>query len=152
MRLQRWRRREFLQMALANATLFASLPGCGDGEPVSFRGCPEAAGDTPGSEGGTTSAPEVVAQSYFADGDLSDAEDIGDAYLELIGLDESDAVSATELCPTVELIESSASDAAAVQSLVEAVRCDFAGGNIVSVHGWTLSVTEVHLCALLELA
>ncbi len=50
--------------------------------------------------------------------------------------------------PTVELIESSESDGAALEALAAGVLADFGAAATVFVDGWTFARTELDLCVL----
>ncbi|MGH9158417.1 MAG: hypothetical protein ACRD2X_00305 [Vicinamibacteraceae bacterium] len=126
----RVKRRTFLQAALAQLPwipLVAQL-GCRKRSP--------------------TAKPDAVVATYFSGAELAAVHQIGERFLHTAAPGASLADAYELLAPTVELIERSASDEEALAVLQEAVHADFVNGTVVSMEGWTLSRTELHVCAL----
>jgi hypothetical protein len=126
----RVQRRTFLQAALAQ------LPGI---TLIAQLGCRTRS---------STAKPDAVAATYFSRAELAAVQQLGERFLETTAPGASFAEAYELLAPTVELIERHASDEEALAALRDAVHADFVNGTIVSMDGWTLSRTELHVCAL----
>jgi hypothetical protein len=118
--------------ALAAAT-GSILAGCGDNLPDEQR---VAAG---------------VAAAYLGPDTTDGAVAIGSAYLGQLtpGLDRD--VIDDDLSGVTGLITGSMDEPAALATLEGAVTDDFRGGATMRLSGWTLSRTELRLCALVAL-
>jgi hypothetical protein len=127
-------RREFLLAALAAC---AGPLAAGRGTVVTVQ-----------DAAGVSSGASRRAMGYLGEGTVEAARRIGRAGLRTLGLRESPAAIATASSPTLDLIDGAATEEAAIDSLVAAVRRDFAEGRSIDVEGWVLSATEVHLCLL----
>ncbi len=120
--MRRWSRRDFLELALAEVLSLPLLAASGCG---SDRGASVVRGSFPGDR-------------------LWAAETIGRTALRAQG-----EVSARRFAAaTLERIDAARNDVQAVAALAEASRADLRAGRVVDVDGWTLSRTEVELCAL----
>jgi hypothetical protein len=126
----RVKRRTFLQAALSQ---LAWLPA------IAHVGCGKDA---------ATAKSDAVVTAYFSQAELAAVQQIGERYLETATPGASLAEADELLAPTVELIERYASDEEALAALRDAVHADFANGTVVMMDGWTLSRTELHICAL----
>ncbi|MPY87346.1 MAG: hypothetical protein GEU99_05445 [Luteitalea sp.] len=126
----RVKRRTFLQAALSQLAWVPLLPhvGCGESSP--------------------TAKPGTVVTAYFSLADLAAARQIGGRFLETEAPGASLAEVYQLLGPTIELIERHDSDAEALAALRTAVQADFADRAVLMMDGWTLSRTELHVCAL----
>jgi hypothetical protein len=89
-----------------------------------------------------------VAASYFGVGDADALRAIGTAYLKQVGVEATEPAILATAADTLQLIARSATEAAAVIALAQAVRRDFQEQRSVQVEGWIISRTEAHLCAL----
>lgn len=144
----RLNRRRFMQAALSQVVALAVLPSlaCG-GETDRDRGDRKNGnGGKPGEE--TSADRDEVLRSHFGDPLMDEARRLGKFYLET----EADGAGAADidriLSGTLNLIEESPSDEAALDALRQAIRTDFVDRNLVHLGGWTFSLTEAQLCAL----
>lgn len=126
----RVKRRAFLQAAVSQLAWIPAMAhlGCG--------------------KGSTTAKPGAVTTAYFSGADLAAVRHIGERFLELAAPKGSLAEAYELLGPTVELIERYESDEEALAALRATVQADFVNGTVVMMDGWTLSRTELHICAL----
>jgi hypothetical protein len=93
-----------------------------------------------------------VAASYFGVGDGDALRAIGTAYLKQAGVEADEPAIVATAADTLQLIARSATEAAAITALTQAVRRDFREQRTVQIEGWIISRTEAHLCALALLA
>jgi hypothetical protein len=99
----------------------------------------------------TTYSPKrgaQVAARYFGVGDAEALKAIGTAYLKQAGVEATEAAILETAAETLQVIARSATEAAALTALEQAVRRDFREQRSVQVEGWIISRTEAHLCAL----
>jgi hypothetical protein len=118
--------------ALAAAT-GSILAGCGD--------------DLPGPQRVAAS----VAAAYFGPDATDRAVAIGSAYLAQLTPDLDPDVIDDDLSGVTGLITGSVDGSAALAAVEDAVTDDFRGGATMRLSGWSLSRTELRLCALVTL-
>ena len=91
-----------------------------------------------------------VAVLYFEGADVEHARRIGDRYLNELREGGEASVDAA-LDAILRAVHEAPDPAAAVEALEAEVVDDFAALRVVDLSGWTLSRTELALCALLAL-
>jgi len=125
------RRSEFLQLSAFTAAAI-SLPF--------LHSCSPSAGE------------QVMAKPVFLSRlfDESEIKEAGKAYLQITPAENSED-KLTGLLSGNGAIASSASEKAIHQYLDQKIKDDFEKGNVVTVKGWILSVTEARQCALYAL-
>jgi len=124
-------RREFLRAAVP--ALAAGLVGAG---------CSRAPDRAPPAAAEPLD-PETVLAAYFAPESLGRVAAIGRVWL--------DGRADPTLAPAIDEALTAGREEEAVDRLRTAVRSDFRAGELVTVEGWHLARTEVHLCGLAEL-
>lgn len=158
-------RRAFLRAALIGAGVLslAALPGCDDDDGNSGEGGEGGSINPPTPDQGPPPTPmgmewperlaaaRAAGDDYFTAG-LDGARLVGERYLARMAPDADGDALAALLAPTLEILEASATPAAAAQAAMTAVAADFTALELVSQDGWALSRTEAQLCALVFLA
>jgi hypothetical protein len=89
-----------------------------------------------------------VAASYFGVGDADALRTIGTAYLKQVGVEAAEPAILATAADALQLIARSATEAAAITALTQAVRLDFREQRTVQIEGWIISRTEAQLCSL----
>lgn len=144
---RRFGRRNFMQAALSQVAVLAVLPNlaCGgdprDPDDDDKKVPPDGNEDTPPDR-------DEVLGTYFEDDLILEARKIGQYYLDTEATGAGAADVDELLAGTLALIEESKNDAAALDALRDAVFKDFGESNLVTLSGWTFSLTEAQLCAL----
>ena len=125
--------------------LIGLLAACGaqlTGEVVSAQGA--TADAPPGRDRATRTAV-----AYF--GAAGAASKVGRAFLQHLQLAETPESIRAVAEATLQIIARAGTAQTARTALRRAVRRDFREGRYVQLHGWTLSRTELELCALVLL-
>jgi hypothetical protein len=136
MKLQHLARREFLIRALM---------ACG--APFLAEPTHAQAGQKPQPQVNAKRGAQVAA-SYFGVGDADALRTIGTAYLKQVGVEAAEPAILATAADALQLIARSATEAAAITALTQAVRLDFRERRTVQIEGWIISRTEAQLCSL----